>query len=691
MKGRRGPLLWLGVAFTVEALAIAGVAAALMPDSADPEIHKAFLTLASAAVGGAVAVWAVTWHLLRIAVFGPLGQLAVETRAIAHGARAEVDAARHAALAPLPEAVNVLAGRLVETRARFADAVEGATAKAEESASRLGAILHDIHQGVLVCNLRHQVVLYNQQALKLLHVAGELGLGRSVFGLVAREPVAHTFDMLLHRQAAGGGAPFLAATSDGRTLLQGRMSLITARNEVTGYIVTFDDVTEQVNALARREALLHELIEEVRAPTVRLRAEHGSNESVARETGLIAAALSRATIGFRSAQRGWWPMSDIHSTDLIDFVVRRLRDEGISVDMVGLPAWLHGDSHTLSMTIEALIRRIRQDVGADSFDLGAGAEAGRAWLEISWRGMPVLDETIEEWLQQGVAASLGGMMVQDVLMHHGASAPEQTTRDGRTWLRLPMPPGRDVNTRQAAAPATARPEFFDFDLLDQGRHQGAGFGATPLRALTYVVFDTETTGLKPMEGDQIVSIAGVRIVNGRILTGESFNRIVHPGRPIPPESIKFHGITDDMVRDKPPITVVLPQFKAFAADAVLVGHNVAFDMKFLRLREKECGVVFDNPVLDTMLLSSYVDESTDDQSLDAIAERYGIRITDRHTALGDALCTAAVLLKLIDALEARGIETFDQAVKTLDISNQLAQRDRAFSSPSPDRRLGMGM
>jgi len=102
-------------------------------------------------------------------------------------------------------------------------------------------------------------------------------------------------------------------------------------------------------------------------------------------------------------------------------------------------------------------------------------------------------------------------------------------------------------------------------------------------------------------------------------------------------------------------------------------------------------VVFDNPVLDTMLLSSFVDESTDGQSLDAIAERYGIHITDRHTALGDALCTAAVLLKLIDALEARGIETYDQAFKTLGVSNHLAQRDRAFSSPSPHARLGMGM
>jgi DNA polymerase-3 subunit epsilon len=407
---------------------------------------------------------------------------------------------------------------------------------------------------------------------------------------------------------------------------------------------------------------------------------------VLRESGAITTALTKAMLGYRTAQKGWWPMCDIHSSDLVDFAQRRLRDEGLQVTMVGLPVWLHGDSHTLSLLLEALIRRIHADTGIKAFDVGAGRggagrDADKVWLEINWNGVPVPDETIEDWLGAPVSPLLGGMAVRDVLQHHGTDAPLQTTLEGFTWLRLPMQPGRDVEAQEAAPTEeqSSRPQFFDFDLLQQDADLNAELGLMPLRAITYVVFDTETTGLRPDAGDQIVSIAGVRIVNGRILTGESFNRIVNPGRTIPPESIKFHGITDDMVQDKPPLEVVLPQFKAFCADAVLVGHNVAFDLKFLRMNERKCGVAFDNPALDTMLLSAYVDDSNRNQTLDAISDRYGIHAADRHTALGDSLTTAAVLLRLIDALEARGIRTFDEAVKTLNITQQLQQRQAAFS------------
>jgi DNA polymerase-3 subunit epsilon len=107
---------------------------------------------------------------------------------------------------------------------------------------------------------------------------------------------------------------------------------------------------------------------------------------------------------------------------------------------------------------------------------------------------------------------------------------------------------------------------------------------------------------------------------------------------------------------------------------VLVAHNAAFDLKFLRMREREFGVRFDNPVLDTMMLSNYLDGAEAGHSLDTICDRFGIEITDRHTALGDAVVTAAVLLRQIEMLEEKGITTLDQVVKELDINIQLHQR-----------------
>ncbi|WP_277948864.1 exonuclease domain-containing protein [Magnetospirillum sp. 15-1] len=111
---------------------------------------------------------------------------------------------------------------------------------------------------------------------------------------------------------------------------------------------------------------------------------------------------------------------------------------------------------------------------------------------------------------------------------------------------------------------------------------------------------------------------------------------------------------------------------------MLVAHNAAFDLKFLRMREKQMGIRFDSPVLDTMILSNFLDGPEAGHSLDDICERYGIEITDRHTALGDSMVTAAVLLRQIEALEGRGIHTLDEAVKTLDIAMILHERQRVL-------------
>lgn len=220
-----------------------------------------------------------------------------------------------------------------------------------------------------------------------------------------------------------------------------------------------------------------------------------------------------------------------------------------------------------------------------------------------------------------------------------------------------MPAEARIERRPPRGP---RPVYYAFDLFHQ--RGAADLGRQSLRRLTYVVFDTETTGLHPGQGDEIIQIGAIRIVNGRLLHGETLDQLIDPRRHVPAKSVAIHGIRPELLRGQPTIEQVLPHFHRFAEGAVLVAHNAAFDMKFLQLKEDQAGVRFEQPVLDTLLLSSVVHPHQESHSLDGIAELLNIPIVGRHTALGDAIVTGEVLLKLIPLLKAQGISTLEEAL-----------------------------
>lgn len=198
-----------------------------------------------------------------------------------------------------------------------------------------------------------------------------------------------------------------------------------------------------------------------------------------------------------------------------------------------------------------------------------------------------------------------------------------------------------------------------------------------LGELTYVAFDTETTGLEPSLGDEIVSVAGVRIVGGRLCADDVFDRLVDPGRPIPEPSVRIHGVSDDMVRGEAPASVVLEEFRAFCGGAVLVAHNSAFDMAFLRRNEADNGTAFDQPVLDMLLLSAYLHDHAHDHAFDAVAARFGIEVEGRHTALGDATAVAEIFVRMIAELEECGIHTLGDTLAAANSMVWLRHKQRS--------------
>ncbi|MFI0474789.1 PolC-type DNA polymerase III [Paracoccus jiaweipingae] len=214
----------------------------------------------------------------------------------------------------------------------------------------------------------------------------------------------------------------------------------------------------------------------------------------------------------------------------------------------------------------------------------------------------------------------------------------------------------------------------------------AAFCAPPdgLAGESFVVFDTETTGLDP-ENDRIVQIAGVRVEAGRLASAH-FDMLVNPGRPIPPKSTAVHGVTDQMVQGAPDITHAMQAFRDFAGDAILVAHNAPFDMGFLRACRDETACHFDNRILDTVLLSAMVWGQSAPHSLDALLTRLGIELPPerRHTALGDAEATAQALLRLLPALRAKGLVHFQDVTAQARKHRRLLE-DANTPTPEPAR------
>ena len=688
-----GPRLFLILCFAGlgAAALVAVVAGVLLITSSLPESGREVRDVVIVYGGGIacllVAVIAVLWGYLDHALAQPLAAVVRGIQTVVYAnPEHSIEVGESHELGGLPAAVNDLVRKLSQARNTVEDAVARATQSLEQQKNQLAVILQDLSEGVIVCTLNHNILLYNSRALQLLHIAGDIGLDRSLFTFMTRQPILPCLGRLTSRVAEGRHADhpeglmaaFVGATCDGRYTLDSRMSLILdAGGTATGYVLTFDDDTEELAALGLRDRLLREATEGLRAPVANLSAAAeilGANPSmdaaqqsqfkhvILSESRFLANRLERLSAHYRDIITGHWPMSDIYSGNLFNHVSRRLKEQrNVTTVMTGLPQWLHGDSYTLVELLNRMILKVSDLTGATSFDLEAMRGERHVYIDVAWQGQAIPSAALSAWLADRLDEALGGLSLKEVLERHRTDVWSLADSGGRARLRLPLPQAKRAARGAEVHRLPPRPEFYDFELLARPQDFGE-LGTRPLRAITYVVFDTETTGLDPEGGDEIVAIAGVRIVNGRILTGESFERIVDPRRPIPATSIRFHGITDEAVRDKPPIQVVLPQFRAFVGKAVLVAHNAAFDLKFLKLREAECGVEFFMPVLDTLLLSAFLHDYTGKHGLDVVATRFGIEVQGRHTALGDALAAAGVFLKMIDVLEARGIRTLDEAL-----------------------------
>ena len=600
----------------------------------------------------------------------------------------------------IAEAVNGLADQRQSLQEDVESRIREARLSVEEERNRLAALMSELNQSVVVCNLDGRILLYNSRArlqFKALSDApsaaggGEIiGLGRSIYLVFERNLIVHALESIqerIRRQSSRPLANFVTTTRAGQ-LLRVQMAPVMstvegdAEGTVSGFVLMLDNITRNFESETRRDQLLHSVTEGSRSSLANLRAAAEMLEYpdldvdlkdrflkvIRDEVQAMSGRLEETANAFADSLKTRWPLDDMHGADLIAAAQRRIEKKlGLPTKLedVDPAVWVKVDSFSLLQAIGYLASRLSDEFEVREVRFRLSSAGRLAHLDLIWSGQAMSTETVMSWELEPMsfAGESSPLTVRDVIARHdGEIWLQREKAQHRAFFRFLLPSALPQEEVEPAAylKGDSRPEYYDFDLFKQTEvsHE---LDDRLLSELAFTVFDTETTGLNPSEGDEIIQIGATRIVNGKLLRSESFDQLVDPLRELPEASTKIHGITPEMLVGQPPMTKVLPAFHAFAADTVLVAHNAAFDMRFLQMKEQSTGIRFEQPVLDTLLLSAVIHPSQESHRLEAISERMGVNIMGRHTAIGDAIVTGEVFLRMIPLLAEMGIRTLGEA------------------------------
>jgi DNA polymerase III subunit epsilon len=619
------------------------------------------LMLGFLVVGSLWVVFDITYHTY----VRPLKRMSAEAEVIyssnpSH--RIEIKGSKD--ITTLCRIINDFADMFENLNKTITEQILSARQETEKERNLLAAIMAELPQGVIICNKSGRILLYNSLAKKIFSsqkifhgTEHFIGLGRSIFNLLDKQLVAHAVDEIgegLNKQKKSVGSFFITPIYTGNLISVEAIPILDQDSSMTGFILAIQDISPDIKKyetidtqLSKFQTILENLI-----PATNF-------ERVVKQYHQVSGVIRDLTLSRL-------PLTTLNLKNFLQTLQKKTAHEcDIKINILN-DHWNTGilaDAYSLTRAFIFLFKNLSRLSSQTEFNLVISHSKSLIGFEISWDDTICQLVDMENILHQRINTLPG---FSYVLQFNNAQihfiSPDQIccsgvsihTKEGKKSL-IPA-------KHRSPVMAGSRPEFYDFDLFSL-KTQTKSLLDTSLKEITYTVFDTETTGLNPDGGDEIVSIGAVRIVNNRIVYQDVFEELVNPKRDIPIESYRIHGINHEMVMGKETIERVLPRFKQFTSTSVLLGHNIAFDMKMLELKEKTTGIQFKNPTLDTLLLSAVLHPVHAQHDIESISKRLGVNIIGRHTALGDAITTAEIFKRLIPILNSNGILTLKDALK----------------------------
>lgn len=612
----------------------------------------------------------------------------------------------------LAKIINEWGDRFEALQKNIEQEIRISKAEMERERNILAAFMAELPEGVLICNAEGRILLYNNRAKEFF--AGDnhkmpvddesestldhslieaekkfVGLGRSIFSIIDKNIIVHALDEIadkLNRKEVSVASYFVVVTTGEKLLRVEAVPILNNLQQLTGFVLIFSDITEQLEKDNRVDFLLQSLIKGLRASVGGIRSAietilaypdmntaqlDSFREIIHQESMTLSNMVDKAAVDYPNHIHTQWPLVPMLAKDMVETIKRKAEaklDIVIHVENSVEKNWIKVDSYSIVLAILFVLNQLKQLTGCRELTCKLERKDRFVNLDLFWRGKPIMIEHLRRWDEQVLMLEKEGLplTLKEVIGHHEAgiwSYSSQKTKN-RSYLRLLFPAVKtaepDIIRNITILTEESRPVFYDFDLFSQP-NQIPELDDRLVTELEYTVFDTETTGLDPRGGDEIISIGAVRIINCRLLYEEFFDQLIDPQRAVPRESTRIHGIQPEMVKGQPTIDKVLPLFQRFCENTVLVAHNAAFDMLMLKMKEATAGVTFINPVLDTLLLSDLLHPAHKNHDIETIARRLGISVVGRHTALGDAIATGEMFLKMIPLLGKMGIYTLKEA------------------------------